>query len=194
MVQPLSRSLCVFCGSSPGNSGRYRETAETLGTVLAGRKIRLVYGGSAAGTMGVLADSVLKAGGQAIGVIPRALMQPERAHRSLTDLQVVSSLHERKARMAELADAFLALPGGFGTLDELAEALTWSQLGIHDKPCAVLNAGGFFDPLLAYFDQAVVAGFLSQAHRQLLLVGNDPAELVARLLPGQSPPAAANRS
>ena len=152
-----------------------------MGQALARRGIGLVYGGAGIGLMGILADAALSAGGDVVGVIPEALMAREVAHQGLTDLRVVASMHDRKALMAELADAFVALPGGFGTLEEFCEALTWAQLGIHRKPCGLLNVEGFFDPLLSFFDHAVHERFVSPDHRSLVVVEEDPERLLDAL-------------
>ncbi|MBI5200825.1 MAG: TIGR00730 family Rossman fold protein [Elusimicrobia bacterium] len=154
--------VCVFCGSNPGRDPRYYEAAVELGRAIAGRGWGLVFGGGRVGLMGAIADAALEAGGEAIGVIPDALMKRELGHRGLTRLEVVGSMHERKARMEALSDAFIAMPGGFGTLDEFCEILTWSQLAIHAKPCGILNTGGYFDPFLAWIDRAVEAGFVKR--------------------------------
>ena len=154
------RRLCVFCGSAVGGRPVYAEQARQLGGLLAARRIGLVFGGGHIGLMGVLADAVLAAGGEAIGVIPQALMDKELAHRGLTQLHVVGTMHQRKALMADLADGFAALPGGFGTGDEFFEILTWGQLGLHAKPIGLLNTAGYFTPLLAWLDQMVAEGFL----------------------------------
>jgi hypothetical protein len=159
----------------------YRHAAENVGRALAERRIELVYGGGHVGLMGAMADACLAAGGRVIGVIPQALADKEVAHRGLTELHVVGSMHERKAMMAALSDAFLALPGGFGTWDELFEALTWSQLGIHGKVCGVLNVGGYYDALLSMADRAVADGFIREMHRTWLLADTDEARLLARL-------------
>jgi uncharacterized protein (TIGR00730 family) len=180
MATPL-RSLCVFCGSSVGNRPEYAAAASEVGRLLAERGIRLVYGAGNIGMMGILADAALAAGGEVIGVIPQMLVDRELAHRGITDLRIVSTMHERKALMAELSDAFLALPGGLGTFEELCEALTWSQLGIHAKPCGALNAGGYFDHLTALLDNAVTQGFVSRANRDLLVMASNAAELLDRL-------------
>lgn len=172
------RRICVFCGSSDGERPEYRELARGMGRTLAERGLELVYGGGNVGLMGALADAALAAGGRVTGVIPDGLLAKERGHRGVTELEVVGSMHERKARMAERADGFVALPGGLGTLEELAEALTWSQLGIHRKPCGVVHAGGYFDPLIAFLDRAVDEGFLRPANRAVLLVAETPAELL----------------
>jgi uncharacterized protein (TIGR00730 family) len=149
------KRVCVFCGSSSGSRPEYRTAAEELGTEVVRRKIGLVYGGGNVGLMGVIADAVLKAGGEVMGVIPENLMAKEVGHNGLTKLHVVRSMHERKALMADLSDAFIALPGGFGTLEEFCEIVTWSQLGLHTKPCGILNVQGYYSPLLAMFDHAV---------------------------------------
>ena len=172
------RRVCVFCGSSPGASPTYLATARALGQELARRALGLVYGGASVGLMGAVADGALAGGGEAVGVIPSALEQKELAHGGLTRLEVVSSMHERKARMAELADGFLALPGGMGTLEELSEILTWAQLGLHSKPCAVLDVAGYWRPLVAFFDHAVTERFIRPEHRAMLLVGMEPAALL----------------
>jgi uncharacterized protein (TIGR00730 family) len=159
-----------------------------MGATLAERGLGLVYGGGNVGLMGELADAALAAGGEVIGVIPEALVRWEVAHAGLTDLQVVASMHERKARMAELSDAFIALPGGFGTFEEFCEVLTWSQLGLHTKPCALLNVDGYYDPLLALFDHAVEERFLRPEHRALVLEDADPGRLLDRLEGWSAPP------
>ena len=172
--------LCVFCGSSSGNDPAYGVLAAQLGRALAQRRIGLVYGGGRVGLMGVLADAALAAGGEVIGVIPKALLDREHGHRGLTQLRVVDSMHARKALMAELAQGFVALPGGIGTLEELFEVWTWAQLGMHQKPCALINAGGFFTPLIGFLDHLVAAGFLRPASRAMLTVAASPEELLAR--------------
>lgn len=177
----------VFCGSSPGAKPMFAETARELGRTLARRGLGLVYGGSSIGLMGALADATLDAGGEVIGVIPRALEQREIAHAGLSRLHVVSSMHERKAKMAELADAFIALPGGMGTLEEIAEILTWSQLGLHVKPCGLLDVGGYFGPLVAFFDHAVEEGFLRREHRRMLAVESDPGAILERFAEYRAP-------
>jgi len=173
--------LCVFCGSSTGRSPAYAEAAQTLGELLAQRRIGLVFGGGRVGMMGVLADSALAHGGEVIGVIPEALVARELAHSGVTDLRVVLSMHERKALMASLSDAFVALPGGFGTFEEFCEVTTWSQLGLHQKPCGLFNVDGFFGPLLALFDHATAEGFIRLEHRAIVIVESDPAQLLDRL-------------
>jgi uncharacterized protein (TIGR00730 family) len=180
-------SLCVFCGSNPGVLPDYTAAAARLGRILAGRGLRLVYGGGHVGLMGAVADAVLTAGGSAIGVIPKALALRELAHDSLSGLEVVASMHERKARMSELSDAFVALPGGIGTLEELFEVWTWSQLGFQPKPCALLNVAGYFDPLLAFLDHMTGEGFLHPVHRAMAIVDDDPERLLDRLAAWQPP-------
>src|ERR1043166_793852 len=174
--------LCVFCGSRTGGRPAYAEAAAGLGAALAHRGIGLVFGAGHIGLMGVLADAVLAAGGEAIRVIPQALVDRERAHPQLTALHVVESMHDRKALMAELSDAFLALPGGYGTLEELFEIVTWKQLRLHQKPIGLYNGAGFFDPLLAWIEQAIAEDFIKPKHRDLLVVGQDLAELLDRLV------------
>lgn len=174
----MIRSLCVFCGSQTGTSPVYADAARQLGRALARRDVRLVFGAGHIGLMGVVADAVLEGNGTAIGVIPQALVDRELAHRGLTELHIVAGMHERKALMAGLSDAFLALPGGYGTADELFEILTWAQLKLHAKPVAILNTGGFFDPLLAWIDRAMAEGFLKPKHRDFLQVGDDVETLL----------------
>ena len=173
-------AVCVFCGSHPGNDPAYAEAAQRLGRTLAERDITLVYGGGHVGIMGVIADSALGAGGEAIGVMPRSLVDREIGHTGLTKLHVVSSMHERKALMSELSEGFVALPGGNGTLEEFFEVLTWAQLGEHGKPCGLLNVAGYYDPLLAVFDRMVDRSFLKEEHRGLVLVEEDPSDLLER--------------
>ena len=170
--------LCVFCGSSSGQDPVYLEAARSLGETLAANGIELVYGGASVGLMGAVADAVLARGGHVIGVMPQALVDKEIAHRGLSDLRVVGSMHERKALMAELADGFVALPGGLGTFEELFEVWTWAQLGYHRKPCALLNAGGFYDKLTDFLDDVVDRGFVKPIHRAMLIVESKPAALV----------------
>jgi uncharacterized protein (TIGR00730 family) len=176
-----ARRLCVFCGSAHGRNPAFTTAAQDLGRELARRGIGLVYGGATVGLMGVLADAALGAGGEVIGVIPEALMVREIGHAGLTKLHVVRSMHERKALMAELADGFVALPGGFGTFEEFFEVVTWAQLGLHAKPCSLLNITGFFDPLLQLLDAAVAEGFIKPAARQSVLVESSVAGLLERL-------------
>jgi uncharacterized protein (TIGR00730 family) len=174
-------SICVFCGSQTGNRPEYAAAATQFGKLLAERGIRVVNGAGHVGLMGVLSDAALAAGGQVIGVIPQMLVDRELAHRQLTELRIVRSMHERKALMAELSDAFVALPGGMGTYEELCEVLTWAQLGIHPKPCGCLNVLGYFDPLAAMLDHAVREGFLRPDQRRILNSANQPEELLALL-------------
>ena len=183
------KRLCVFCGSSPGRRPAHADAARAVGRVLAERGIGLVYGGGHVGLMGIVADTVLAAGGEAIGVIPDALVRREVGHGGLTALHVVGSMHERKAMMADLSDGFVALPGGYGTLEELCEVVTWSQLGIHPKPCGLLNVDGYYDPLLAMFDRGVEEGFIRAGQRGIVMDDTDPARLVDRLA-AHRPPAA----
>src|SRR3974390_1207007 len=175
------RRICVFCGSNVGSKPVYSKTAESLGLLLAQRNIELVYGGGDIGLMGVLADSVLAAGGRAIGVIPESLVQKEVGHAGLTELRIVKSMHERKAMMSDLSDGFVALPGGFGTFEEFCEVVTWSQLGIQSKPCGLLNVEGYYDPLLELFDHAVREGFLRDENRGLVLEDRDAKRLLAKM-------------
>ena len=183
------RSIAVYCGSSPGSNPAFRLAAEALGRTLAQAGCTVVYGGSHAGLMGAVADAALAAGGKVIGVIPDALVSREVAHRGLSELQVVRSMHERKARMNELAEAFVALPGGIGTLDEIIEMFTWTQLGIHRKPCAFLNIDGYYDSLLAFLGGMVTQGFLRQAQVDQLVVVERVEDLLPRLAAAQPHPA-----
>ncbi len=180
MPESLS-SVCVFCASSPGADPVFASAAAGLGRLLAQRGIRLVYGGGHVGLMGVVADAALGEGGEVHGVITRALAEKEIAHSGLTSLRAVETMHERKATMAAMADGFIMLPGGFGTLDEFFEAITWTQLGVHAKPCGVLNVDGFFDPLLALFAAATEQRFLRPEHRDLVIVETDPELMIRRL-------------
>lgn len=172
--------VCVYCGANRGNDPAFADAAQAMGRTLAGRGIGLVTGGGRVGLMGVVADAALEAGGSVTGVIPEALMKKELAHQGLTDLVVTPSMHERKARMAELADGFVALPGGLGTYEELFEIWTWAQLGWHRKPCGVLNAAGFYDPLVGFLDSATDAAFLKPEHRAMLVVEREPERLIDR--------------
>ena len=185
--------ICVFCGSNAGHNPIYRDTAERVGRLLAARRIELVYGGGNIGLMGAVADACLEAGGTVIGVIPQALTGKEVAgravdHRALTRMEVVDSMHTRKARMAELSDGFIALPGGFGTFEEFCEVLTWGQLGFHVKPMGLLNVNSFYDPLLALFDQAVAEGFLRQQNRDMALAETDIERLLTAMTAYQPEP------
>lgn len=182
----MLKRVCVFCGSSDGARSSYREAAAMLGQVLAARRIGVVYGGGNIGLMGALADAALGAGGEVIGVIPEHLVNKELAHRGV-DLRIVHSMHERKALMADLADAFIALPGGYGTLEEFCEVLTWSQLGLHAKPCGLLNVDGYYDSLLGLFDHAVAEGFVRPPSRDIVLVDAQAARLLDRLALWQAP-------
>lgn len=173
--------VCVFCGSSSGEGSVYEEGARQLGQTLAGSGITLVYGGASVGLMGALADAALEAGGQVIGVIPKALQEREISHGNLTDLRVVGSMHERKALMSELSDGFIAMPGGAGTLEEFFEIWTWAQLGEHGKPCGLLNVAGYYNPMLAFLDHMVLQGFLSEKHRAMVLVEGEPKPLLESL-------------
>jgi uncharacterized protein (TIGR00730 family) len=179
--------ICVYAGSSMGRRPEYREAARALGELLAEAGIGLVYGGGSIGLMGTIANAVLAKGGEAIGVIPVALYDAGVAHAGLTELRVVPSMHERKAIMAELSSAFIALPGGIGTLEELFEAWTWSQLGVHAKPIAFLNTGGFYDGLSAFLDHVVGEDFLKPVHRGVLIVENDPRKLLAAVRAAEVP-------
>jgi uncharacterized protein (TIGR00730 family) len=179
--------VCVFCGSKVGNAPMYRDAAERLGGVLVARGLELVYGGGSVGLMGVLADTVLAAGGAVTGVIPGMLATEELLHPRVKDMHVMPSMHARKARMEELSDAFIALPGGYGTFEELLEIVTWAQLGIHNKPVGILDVGGYFKPLLVFLDHAVEEGFIKVTHRELLCSASQPESLLdalaARRLP-----------
>ena len=180
MTTPL-RSVCVYCGASTGHDPVYAEVAAALGREMAQQKLALVYGGGHVGLMGIIADAVLDAGGEVTGVIPQALMDAEIGHERLTRLLVVKNMHERKALMAERADGFIAMPGGIGTLEELFEAMTWAQLGFHDKPVGLLNVNGFYDPLIEFLSRVEQEGFLRNEHRNLLIHENNPSVLLARL-------------
>jgi len=175
------RRVCVFCGSSSGTDRRYRDAAAGLGRLLVERELELVYGGGRVGLMGVLADSVLAAGGRAIGVIPEGLARKELLHTGLTELHVVPSMHQRKALMAELSDAFVALPGGYGTFEELLEIVTWAQLGIHGKPVGLLDVAGYYAGLARLFDHAVAEGFIRAEHRDIVRVAAEAPALLALL-------------
>lgn len=175
------RRVCVFCGSSPGKRPEYVAAAREVGRVLAGEGIAVVFGGGRIGMMGAVADGALDAGGQVIGVIPDGLMLREVAHEGLTEMLVVASMHERKQKMADLADAFVMLPGGFGTFEEFCEVVTWAQLGIHAKPCLAVNTNGYYDPLVAMFDHALAEGFVRAEIRGIVGVVDTPADLVPAL-------------
>lgn len=186
--QPVQlRRVCVFTGSSPGARPEYRDAAALLGRTLAARGATLVYGGARVGLMGAVADAVLGAGGKVIGVIPSVLVEKEVAHDGLTELRVVSSMHERKQMMADLADGFVAMPGGLGTLEEVMEILTWAQLGMHRKPCGFLNVLGYYDRLIAFLDHAVAERFLAPGNRAMALVAATPDDLLERMVAYRPP-------
>ena len=176
------KRICVFCGSNHGARSAYTDAAQQLGKALVSQGMGLVYGGGSIGMMTVVADAVLKEKGEVIGVIPHALSSKEFAHNGLTELHLVSSMHERKAMMAELSDAFIAMPGGFGTLDEFFEIITWAQLGLHTKPIGLLNVGGYFDLLLKFVDYMLRERFISAEHRQLIITSHNPEELLSALI------------
>jgi hypothetical protein len=182
------KRICVFCGSSTGARSSYTTAAKNLARRLVADDISLVYGGSHLGLMGILADEALSAGGHVIGVIPRNLVDKEIAHPGLSELKVVDSMHARKALMSELSDAFIAMPGGYGTFEEFCEVLTWTQLGLQSKPCGLLNVDGFYDALLHLFDHAVEERFLKPAHRALVISEADPNSLLDHLFTAQPPP------
>ena len=184
---PIGR-ICVFCGSRPGSRPEYVQAARHLGEQLAARGIGLVYGGGHVGLMGTVADAVLKAGGEVIGVIPDNLVKRELSHHGLSELHVVGSMHERKALMAKLADAFIALPGGYGTFEELFEIVTWAQLGLHRKAVGILNVGGFYDGLLALVDHAIGEGFIPEDNRALLLESRESGALLDLVIGFEPPP------
>lgn len=175
------KNVCVYCGSSVGNNPAYREAAVALGKMLVERNIGLVFGGGSVGLMGIVADTILDLGGRATGIIPAALDRREIKHTRLTELHMVETMHERKALMATLADGFIALPGGYGTFEELLEALTWSQIGIHHKPVAMLNIGGYYDPLLVMIQRGFDEQFIPEASRTLLLVGDTPEAVLNQM-------------
>jgi len=179
--------LCVFCGSSSGRDSSYLTAARALGAALAREKIGLVYGGASVGLMGAVADAVLAGSGEVVGVMPQSLVDKEIAHKDLPDLRIVGSMHERKALMAELADGFVALPGGLGTFEELFEVWTWAQLGYHRKPCSLLNVDGFYDKLTGFLDEVVERGFVKPVHRSMLIVEQEPDALI-RAVRAYEPP------
>lgn len=172
------KSICVFCGASEGNSPAYASLAANLGQTIAERGLRLVYGGGKAGLMGILAHHVLQAGGEVLGIMPESLVNKERAHQGLTELQIVPDMRERKARMEALSDGFIALPGGFGTLEEIIEIISWAQIGLHHKPFGLLNVQDYYTPLLAWFDNMVTAGFATATGKGLLYVAQEPSDLL----------------
>ncbi|MGB3289547.1 MAG: TIGR00730 family Rossman fold protein [Burkholderiaceae bacterium] len=181
-------SLCVYCGSSIGRTESYATQARALARAMVQRNIRLVYGGASVGIMGVVADEVLRLGGQAIGVIPESLQKKELAHKGLTELHVTPSMHARKTQMAELADGFVAMPGGVGTLEEIFEVWTWAQLGFHGKPCGLFNVDGYYDALATFLDHTVSEDFVREQHRRMLVVESDPDILLDRYA-AYTPPA-----
>ncbi len=187
MATRVVQRVCVYCGSSLGENPIYRETAQQVGELLATSGITLVYGGGNVGLMGVMADAALAAGGEVIGIIPGGLFSREVGHPGITDLRIVGTMHERKALMADLSDAFLALPGAMGTLDELFEILTWAQLGIHNKPIGLLNTNNYFDPLITLLDHMVTERFLRPEHRALAMVDDDATRLLARFAEYEAP-------
>ena len=172
------KRICVYCGSSPGERPDYRDAAVALAREAVARDLAIVYGGASKGIMGVLADAALDAGGTVLGIMPHSLVRKEIAHQGLSELRVTETMHERKAMMAELADGFVALPGGFGTLEEIVEALTWGQLRFHDKPCGLLNVAGYYDRLGRFLEHAEAEGFVRAAHRRMLLIDDDPSSLL----------------
>jgi uncharacterized protein (TIGR00730 family) len=177
----MLRRICIFCGSSVGVRPEYRAAAEEIAILLAARNVEIVFGGGCVGLMGIVADTALAHGGHVIGVIPSAMVAREIAHRGLPDLRIVASMHERKALMASLSDAFIALPGGFGTFEEFCEAVTWTQLGLHRKPCGLLNTGGYYDFLVGLIDRAVTDGFIRPENRHIVVADSDPKALIERL-------------
>lgn len=181
------KRICVFCGSNPGVNPVYMKTAEKTGRFLAENKIELVFGGGRVGLMGKIADTVMANNGKVIGIIPRSLAEKEVAHGGLTELLIVKSMHERKALMEEMSDGFIALPGGFGTFEELCEIITWAQLGIHDKPCGFLNINGYYDSLIELFDKATNEAFIRPEHRKLVLIENKIEDLY-ELMKNYEPP------
>ncbi len=187
MTSRSLKHLCVFCGSSSGTRPQYAQAARRLGRVFLSEGIGLVYGGASVGVMGQIADTVLAGGGKVIGVIPRGLAHKEVAHAGLTDLRIVDSMHERKALMAELVDGFIALPGGLGTFEEFFEVLTWCQLGIHRKPCALLNTEGYYDKLVGLIDHAIDEGFVRSEHRSMVVVDHDPQTLIEKMRSAELP-------
>lgn len=181
------KNICVYCGSSSGKDPAFAAAAATLAQEMCKRNIGLIYGGAAVGIMGTVADAVLEAGGEAIGVIPKSLAVKEVAHENLTGLHVVASMHERKAMMADLADGFIALPGGWGTLEEIFEILTWAQLGFHDKPCGLLNIAGYYDGLIGFLDNSFEQKFVNELFRPMLMTSSEPASLLDKFAVYQAP-------
>jgi uncharacterized protein (TIGR00730 family) len=178
----MTQRICVFCGSSPGAREEYVAAARHIAEILVARKIGVVYGGGNTGLMAAVANAAMAAGGEVIGVMPRAMVEKERANHDVTQLRIVGSMHERKALMSELSDAFIALPGGYGTFEEFCEVLTWTQLGFQRKPCGILNVAGYYDRLLEMFDHAVAEKFVKPPHRDLVISDDDPERLVERML------------
>jgi hypothetical protein len=181
------KMVCVYCGSNPGRLPEYRGMARLLGYELAARELGLVYGGASVGMMGAVADAVLDRGGQAIGVIPHSLATKEVSHEGLDELIVVSSMHERKAKMAELSDGFIALPGGWGTIEEIFEMLTWAQLGFHEKPCGLLNIASYYDHLYAFLEKAIEQQFVKEAYRPMIIMDETPGSLLDRFSDYRAP-------
>jgi len=181
------KNICVYCGSSPGRLDAYADGARALAQALVARDLGLVYGGASIGLMGLVADTVLQLGGRAVGVIPHALARKEVAHKNLTELHITQSMHERKTLMAELSDGFIAMPGGIGTFEEIFEVWTWAQLGIHAKPCGLLNVAGYYDGLTTFLDHAAAEQFLKPQHRSVLIVEQEPEALLDRFAGYQSP-------
>ncbi len=181
------KNICVYCGSSPGKNPAYLRAAKSLANTMCERDIGLVYGGAAIGVMGAVANAVLEGGGEAIGVIPKSLAVKEVAHSNLTELHVVASMHERKAMMAELADGFIALPGGWGTLEEIFEILTWAQLGFHNKPCGLLNIEGYYDGLIGFLDNAIEQQFVNELCRPMLIKASEPNALLNQFTEYRAP-------
>jgi uncharacterized protein (TIGR00730 family) len=181
------KTICVFCGSSTGNDPVYAKSARLMGQAMADRDMSLVYGGSATGMMGTIADAMLASSKEVIGVIPRALATREKAHPNVTTMHMVSSMHERKALMAKLCDGFIAMPGGMGTLEELCEVITWAQLGIHSRPIGLLNTAGYFDGFVAFFEHMVANGFVPSYHRRLIIVEAEPDKLLDEMAAYQHP-------
>lgn len=178
MTTDTLKRICVFCGSNPGNDPAYLEAAQTLGAAIVTRGYELVYGGAEVGLMGAVADAALEAGGRVVGVMPKALIDKEIGHKNLSEQHIVSSMHERKALMADLSDGFIALPGGVGTLEEIFEIWTWAQLGHHDKPLAFMNVLGFYDPLCAFLDHQSSEGFVRKGHRDMAIFSKDAEEIL----------------
>jgi uncharacterized protein (TIGR00730 family) len=181
------RNICVYCGSSPGKNPAYLQAAENLAKAMCERDIGLVYGGAAIGVMGAVANAVLEGGGEAVGIIPKSLAVKEVAHSNLTQLHVVASMHERKAMMAELSDGFIALPGGWGTLEEIFEILTWAQLGFHHKPCGLLNVEGYYDGLISFLDNTIEQQFVNELCRPMLMKASEPASLLDQFAKYRAP-------